>query len=60
MLEILLHKNSLIDPGFLIKHEWFNSKKKIAEKFPFDFENKEKILEIMTFGKFGDAIRTKV
>lgn len=47
MLEILLHKNSLIDPGFLIKHEWFNSKKKIAEKFPFSFPAKEEIFEII-------------
>ena len=27
MLEIILHKNKLIDPGFVIKHEWLNSKK---------------------------------
>ena len=29
MLEIILHKNNLIDPGFVIKHEWLNSKRKI-------------------------------
>ena len=43
MLEIFLHKNSLIDPGFLIKHEWFNSKKKIEEKLSFDFPKKKEI-----------------
>src|SRR3990167_2817163 len=45
ILEIILHKNNLIDPGFVIKHEWFNSKKKIAEKLPFDFPKKREILE---------------
>ena len=44
ILEIILHKNNLIDPGFVIKHEWFNSKKKIEEKLPFDFSKKREIL----------------
>src|SRR3989344_5270400 len=44
ILEIILHKNKLIDPGFVIKHEWFNSKKKIEEKLPFDFSKKREIL----------------
>ncbi len=48
MLEILLHKKGLIDPGFIIKHEWFKSKKKIEEKFPFDFKEKEKILSLIS------------
>ena len=47
MLEIYLHNNNLIDPGFVVKHEWFKSKNKITEKFPFDFPNKNRILEIM-------------
>ena len=47
MLEIYLHNNDLIDPGFIIKHEWLKSKNKIRDKFSFDFQNKEKILEIM-------------
>jgi hypothetical protein len=47
MLEILLHKKSLIDPGFVVKHDWFDSKKKIEEKFPFDFPNKKEIFELM-------------
>lgn len=45
ILEIVLHKHNLIDPGFIIKHEWLNSKKKIAEKLPFDFPKKEEIME---------------
>ena len=47
MLEILLHKQSLIEPGFVIKHEWLKSKNKIQEKLPFDFPNKAKILELI-------------
>src|SRR3989344_7976038 len=47
ILEIILHKNNLIDPGFIIKHKWFNSDKKIKEKFPFHFDNKERILNLI-------------
>ena len=47
MLEILLHKKSLIDPGFMIKHEWFNSKNKIAEKFSFEFQKKDELFELI-------------
>ncbi|MBI2579965.1 MAG: hypothetical protein HYW27_03620 [Candidatus Aenigmarchaeota archaeon] len=47
MLEMLLHKKSLIDPGASIKHEHFSSSRISDEKFPFDFPNKKEILEIM-------------
>lgn len=47
LLEILLHKFNLIDPGFVVKHEWFKSKNKIEEKFPFDFPHKKEILELI-------------
>jgi len=47
LLEIYLHKNDLIDPGFVIKHEWFKAKNKMKEKFMFDFDNKEKIIELL-------------
>lgn len=47
MFEIFLHKNKLVDPGFIVKHEWFKSKNKMKDKFPFDFEDKEKILKLM-------------
>ena len=48
ILEIILHKSNLIDPGFMIKHEWFNSKRKIEEKFNFDFSNKKEIIRLIT------------
>ena len=47
MLEIFLHKNNLIDPGFVLKHEWFKANNKIKEKLPFDFDRKQEILELM-------------
>ena len=53
MLEIHLHKEKLIDPGFVLKHEWFKSKRKIKDKLPFEFKNKNKILRLM------DEIETK-
>lgn len=48
MLEIILHKNNLIDWGFIVKHEWFNSKNLIKEKLNFDFPRKEEILLLIT------------
>ncbi|MBI2135570.1 hypothetical protein HYU06_00690 [Candidatus Woesearchaeota archaeon] len=47
MFEIFLHKNNLIDPGFVVKHEWFKSKNKVKDKFPYEFEKKEEILDLM-------------
>ena len=47
MLELLLHRKGLIDPGFIVKHEWLKSKNKIQEKFPFDFPNKKDILKLI-------------
>ena len=46
MLELLLHKNNLINHGFLVKHEWLKSKNKIQQKFPFNFPKKEEILDL--------------
>lgn len=47
LLEILLHKNNLIDPGFIVKHQWLKSKNKLKEKLPFDFPNKKEILDLI-------------
>lgn len=47
MLEILLHKLKLIDPGFVIKHDWFDSEKKIKEKIRVEFPMKKEILDLM-------------
>ncbi len=47
MFEVFLHKKNLINPGIILKHNWFNSKNIIKEKLNFDFENKEKILRLL-------------
>jgi hypothetical protein len=47
LLEILLHKNDLIDPGFMIKHEWLKAKNKVKDKFPFEFPKKREILSLI-------------
>ena len=49
MFEIYLHKNKLVDPGFIVKHEWFKSKNKLEEKFQFSFDKKKEIFELMGF-----------
>jgi len=47
MLEVYLHKLNLINPGTLMKHEWFASLNNAKERFSFDFEDKEKIFELL-------------
>ena len=47
MLEIFLHRNSLIDPGFIVKHEWLKSKNSMENKFPFDFPRKNEIFTLI-------------
>jgi len=47
MLEIFLHKLKLIDPGFMIKHDWFDSERRIKEKINVDFPRKKEILNLM-------------
>lgn len=48
MLEILLHKTARINPGFIIKHSWFNSEKHAAKKLSFSFPRKEEIIKLIT------------
>ena len=47
MLEIIFHHFNLIDPGFVIKHEWFNSARLVEEKIPFIFPKKKEILDLI-------------
>ena len=47
MLEIFLHKSRLIEPGAIIKHDWFSSSNKIKIKFSYDFPEKKKIISLM-------------
>lgn len=47
MLEVYLHTKNLLNPTALLKHSWFNSIRKANEKIPFDFEDKEKIFDLL-------------
>lgn len=47
MLEVFLHKRNLINPGAIIKHNWFSSERKAKEKLNFDFSEKEKIIKFI-------------
>ena len=47
MLEIILHEKNLIDFGFVLKHDWFNSKRRVLEKLDFDFQKKDEIIKLM-------------
>lgn len=47
MLEMFFHKQNLIDPGFVIKHDWFTSEKRMKEKFNFDFPHKNEIIKLV-------------
>ena len=47
MLEIILHQKRLLDVGAMIKHEWFNSDRKISEKFTSDFPRKDIIIGLI-------------
>jgi len=47
MLEIFLHKENIINPGAIIKHDWFSSLRKAREKLEFEFTEKEKIIRLL-------------
>ncbi len=47
MLEIILHKNKILDTSVVMKHEWFNSERKIAEKLSMEFPRKSEIIPII-------------
>jgi hypothetical protein len=47
MLEIFLHKENIINPGAIIKHDWFSSFRKAGEKLEFEFPEKEKIIKLL-------------
>ena len=44
---IFLHKKNLISPGFNVNHSSFASKKRAHDKFDFEFENKDTILDTL-------------
>ena len=47
LFAILLHKERLVEPGFNVNHWFFASKKIAEEKFSFNINKKEKILDLL-------------
>ena len=47
LLAILLHKKSLISPGFNVNHRFFASDKMAKERFGFEFPAKERLIPLM-------------
>jgi len=47
LLESFLHKEQIINPGTILKHNWFSSARHANEKLDFDFPEKEKIINLI-------------
>lgn len=47
LLEAFLHKKQLLNPGSVIKHEWFSSVRRVNERLNFDFPQKDKITDLL-------------
>jgi hypothetical protein len=47
MLEVYLHNLGILNPGALLKHDWFTSINHANKKLMFDFPDKEKIIKIL-------------
>jgi hypothetical protein len=43
----MLHKLHLIEDGYHINHQFFSSLSRAGQKFPFDFPQKKKILDLL-------------
>lgn len=47
LLAILLHKKSLIDPGFNVNHRFFSSKKSAELQLNFEFPSKARLIQFL-------------
>jgi len=47
MFEVFLHKENLLHPSSLLKHNWFGSVRKAHKKIEFDFLDKSKIINLI-------------
>jgi len=47
MLEVYLHKLEIINPGVILKHDWFTSLRHANEKINYDFSDKDKIIGLI-------------
>ena len=47
MFEVFLHKENLLHPSSILKHSWFSSQKIANEKLKFDFDDKNRIIDLL-------------
>lgn len=47
MFEVFLHKENLLHPSSILKHNWFGSKRIAKDKLDFDFLDKNKIISLL-------------
>ena len=47
LFAILLHKKSLVEPGFNVNHRFFASEKIANVKFDYEFPKKEEIIQLL-------------
>ena len=69
MFEVFLHKENLLHPSSILKHNWFSSVRKAHEKINFDFLDKDKIIglickieerrNILCYGKQRSALEIR-
>lgn len=46
-LEAYLHMHNLADYTFRFQHNWMKSKKMMIDRLPYEFQNKEKIIDLL-------------
>lgn len=49
MLELYLHTIGVFPVTYRLNHAWLKSQKKIREKIPYDFPEKERVIELMYY-----------
>lgn len=46
-IEMYLHINNLADYTFRFQHNWMKSKKMMKDRLPYEFQNKEEIINLL-------------
>lgn len=47
LLELFLHRNNLVSPGFKVNHRFFTSEKSAIKKLGFDFPEKNTLISFL-------------
>ena len=47
MFEVFLHRENLLHPSLILKHNWFGSERIANAKLSFDFSDKDRIISLL-------------